>query len=209
VCWPNVLLHVCPNAQPVAVAAFGQAATAFERHQITTPLRQAHFLAQASHETGGFRRLEESLNYSAERLLAVFARYIDSQAMAERYERRPEALANLVYDDRNPARRNKLGNVQDGDGWRYRGRGIFQLTGRSAYREMGRRCGLPLEDRPELVNEPQYMLAVACSFWAWRGLNLFADEDDLMGVTVRVNGGQHGLSDRAAWLVKWKEALDA
>lgn len=204
--WPGLIKELAPLARASVLEAFQSAASAFDAAQVNTPLRQAHFLAQAAHETGGFSRLEEGLNYSAKRILEVF-KSVPSATLANRLANNPEALANYVYDDAH--RRNKLGNTQPGDGWRYRGRGIFQLTGRANYEAMGKRAQLPLLIQPELAISSRYLLPIALSFWTSRGLNAFADEDDLVSITRRINGGENGLGDRAAWLARFKEALGA
>jgi len=202
--WPGLIKELAPLARASVLEAFRSAPSVLDAAQVNTPIRQSHFLAQAAHETGGFSRLEEGLNYSAKRILEVF-KSVPSATLANRLANNPEALANYVYDDAH--RRSKLGNTQPGDGYRYRGRGIFQLTGRANYEAMGKRVQLPLLIQPELVNSSRYLLPIALSFWAARGLNAFADEDDLVSITRRINGGENGLEDRAAWLVRFKGAL--
>lgn len=150
---------------------------AFRRYGITTALRQAHFLAQILHESGGFRWLEEIWG--------------PTEAQ-KRYEGRRD-----------------LGNVQPGDGFRYRGRGLIQLTGRANYRRYGELLGLPLEDYPEFACCPGYAAMIAGAYWQARGLNSRADQDDLEAVTRGVNGGLNGLEDRRRWLERAKRALGA
>lgn len=200
--WPGILLQVAPKAAPAVLEAFGFAETVFSDFQLNTPRRQAHFLAQAHHETGGFRLLEENLNYSDKGLLATFPRHFTDLEAAKPYARQPEKIANRVYSAR-------MGNNSPGDGWNYRGRGLFQLTGRENYRKFGALAQIPLEKQPELALSSRYLLVIALHYWNSRSLSKLADEDDLRTVTYRVNGGFNGLEDRAAKLVIWKGALNA
>lgn len=165
-------------------------------------LRLEHFLAQVGHETAGLTVLEENLSYSAERLCAVWPTRFPTPEAAAPFARNPQRLADRVYGGR-------LGNRGEasGDGWAFRGRGYLQITGRATYRAAGRRAGLDLEAAPELAVSPDHALAVACAYWSWRGLDAFADRDDLVALTRRLNGGSHGLSDRRAWLERVREAL--
>lgn len=164
-----------------------------------TPLRQAHFLAQAGHESAGFKTLVENLNYSAEGLRATWpTRFTPERAAA--MARKPELIANHVYG-------NRLGNTKQGDGWRFRGRGIFQLTGRENYARAGKALDMPFEAEPERLESPEAAAMTAAWFWKDRGLNALADADDLLAVTRRINGGLHGLEDRRLRLVRAKKAL--
>lgn len=149
--------------------------TAFRRYGITTARRQAHFLAQILHESGGLRYLEEIWG--------------PTEAQ-KRYEGR-----------------RSLGNTQPGDGYRYRGRGIIQLTGRANYRRYGELLGLPLEENPDLAARPEHAAMIAGAYWKARGLNSRADRDDLEAVTRGVNGGLNGLEARRRWLERAKRAL--
>jgi putative chitinase len=162
------LLRLAPAARPAIVDGI---ATAFDRLAsdagITTSLRLCHFLAQAAHETDGFRTLEE---YGGP---AYFARYDG---------------------------RRDLGNTQTGDGARYHGRGIFQLTGRFNYRRYGGLVGIDLEAAPERAKEPAVSLAIAFAYWRDRGINTAADADDIAAVTKLINGGRNGLAARTRLL---------
>lgn len=167
---------------------------------LTTPLRRAHFMAQLAHETGGFKRLVENLNYSAEALQRTWPSRFDA-AMAKAYARQPERIANRVYGGR-------LGNGPEasGDGWRYRGRGFIQLTGRDNY---ARYSHLVFgDDRlvrdPSQAAEPAVAMRIALAYWDANGLNTLADKDDLEGITRRINGGLIGLADRRRWLDHFK-----
>jgi putative chitinase len=165
-------------------------------------LRLEHFLAQVGHETAGLTVLEENLSYSAERLCAVWPARFPTPEAAAPFARSPRRLADRVYGDR-------MGNRSEasGDGWAFRGRGYLQITGRATYRAAGRSAGLDLEAAPELALEPGHALAVACGYWSWRGLDVFADRDDLVALTRRLNGGSHGLDDRRAWLERVRAVL--
>lgn len=178
---------------------------AMEKYGIDTPLRQAHFLAQVAHESAGFSVTVENLNYSAKALRSVFGKYFPDDASANAYARKPEKIANKVYA-------NRMGNKDEasGDGWRYRGRGLIQLTGKSNYMNFSARYykDQRLVSKPDAVAEPELAAMSAASFWHQNNINRFADQDDLKAVTKAVNGGYHGLDDRAKWLKKIKEILN-
>jgi len=170
---------------------------------IDTPLRRAHFLAQVAHESGGFRRLVENLSYGAAGLVSTWpSRFTKDTAPA--YARQPERIANKVYA-------NRLGNGDEasGDGWRYRGRGYIQLTGKANYAEYSHRVFR--DDRlvrdPGLAAQPETAAKLAGAYWQAKGLSALADADDLKTITRRINGGLIGLADRAKWLAKFKEAI--
>lgn len=177
----------------------GPMIAAMRAYGINTPLRQAHFLAQAGHESGGFRHLVENLNYSAEALQRTWPSRFNAESAA-RMARKPELIANHVYGGR-------MGNTQSGDGWKYRGRGVFQLTGRANYARAGTAMGMPLEREPERLESPEAAAMSAAWFWSDAGLNALADRDDLVAVTKRINGGTHGLDDRRTRLHRAKKAL--
>ena len=167
---------------------------------IDNPLRRAHFLAQVAHESGHFKRLVENLNYSAKGLLATWPSRF-TKAIAAVYARKPERIANLVYA-------NRMGNGSEasGEGWRYRGRGWIQLTGKSNYAAYSER--LFGDDRlvrdPDMAAQPDVAAKLAGSYWQVNGLNELADKEDLTGITRRINGGLNGLADRANLLHKFK-----
>lgn len=167
---------------------------------LTTPLRVAHFMAQIAHESGGLTRLEERLSYSAERLVAVWPRRFPTMAEATPYARNPAALAEKVYGGR-------LGNVNPGDGYRFRGRGLIQLTGRDNYAVAAKYSGLPLVDDPGIATQPACAARIALGFWKSAGLNDEADRDDIDAITRVINGGLNGLDDRKAWLAKAKKVF--
>jgi len=165
------------------------------KFQITTPERAAHFLGQAAHESTGFTRTTENLNYSAVRLLQIFPKYFDG-GNAEEYARNPQRIASRVYA-------NRMGNGDEasGDGWKYRGRGYIQLTGHDNYYAFDQIVTDDVLKNPDLV-ATKYPLLSAGWFWNSRGLNGLADQGIGAGVirevTKKVNGGTHGLDDRIA-----------
>lgn len=168
---------------------------------IVSAHRRAMFLAQCAHESGGFTRFVENLNYSAQALMRTWPNRFPSLAIAAQYERQPEKIANHVY-----ANRLGNGNEASGDGWKYRGRGCLQITGHNNYTAAGAAIRYPLGVYPQDLEQPQFGAPAAAWFWQSRGLNELADEGDFEGITRRINGGMTGLTDRIAWLHKFSEA---
>ncbi len=166
------------------------------KYGITTERRVAHFLSQCAHESGGFKRLEENLNYSAKALRAVFGRYFGNSPKrdADEYHRKPEMIANYVYMDEY--RKYKMGNVNEGDGWLFRGRGLKQLTGRHNYTKFGESINMSAEQAAEYVATPSGAIESACWFWDANNLNDIADTDNVVKMTKKINGGNIGLEDR-------------
>ncbi len=170
-----MLKRIAPAAKPDIIDHLAPALTQrFPMFGVSTDLRAAHFLAQAAHETAGFKTLVE---YGG---TAYFSRYDG---------------------------RKDLGNTQSGDGARYRGRGIFQITGRYNYGVMGRMIGIDLVKTPERAAEPDISVQTALHYWANRRLNPIADNDDIVTITKKINGGRNGLADRQAKLIRAKAAL--
>jgi putative chitinase len=163
----------------------------FEKYDISTPKRQAYFIGQCMHESGGFKQLKENLNYSAKGLMATWPSRFPDMDTAEKYERNPEKIANKVYAGR-------MGNTEDGDGAKYIGRGLIQLTGKENYANCGNAIGVDLVANPDLLSTPKYAALSAGWFWNKKGLNAFADADDIDTITKRINGGLIGLADRKA-----------
>jgi putative chitinase len=168
------------------------------KYGITTKRRVAHFISQCAHESGDFRTLEENLNYSAKALNAVFGRYFGAppKRNADEYARNPEKIANYVYMDEFRSRQGQMGNTKAGDGWRFRGRGLKQLTGRNNYTAFGKSIGMTAEEAAEYVATPKGAVESACWFWDTNKLNTIADTDDVVLMTRRINGGNIGLEDR-------------
>jgi len=175
------------------------------KYGINTERRMAHFISQTTHESNNFRSLEENLNYSEKSLLAVFGRYFGAapKANAAEYARNPEKIANRVYNDE--FRKYKMGNTQPGDGWRFRGRGLKQLTGRENYTGFGKFMGMSAEEAAEYVATPKGAVESACWFWDTKKLNNIADTDDVVKMTKIINGGNIGLADRQA---RYKKAME-
>jgi putative chitinase len=173
------------------------------RWTLTSLLRRAHFLAQVAHESAGFRATRENFNYSADRLRAVFFKYFDEPGEPEEFARQPERIANRVYAGR-------LGNGPEssGDGYRYHGRGLIQLTGKRNYRLYSKEAGVDVVANPDTIATSSARCAdVAGWFWDRNGLHLWADRDDVLTVTKRINGGTHGLDDRKRFLRRAKQAF--
>lgn len=164
------------------------------KFEINTPLRLAHFLAQVGHESGGFKFLTENLNYGAKGLMGVFKKYFPTQQKALQYERKPEKIANLVYG-------NRMGNGPEtsGEGYKYRGRGYIQLTGKDNYKAFDAFVPEDVTNNPDLVST-KYPLLSAAWFFHRNGINKVSDEGAtdavVTKVTRRVNGGTIGLDDR-------------
>ncbi len=183
---------------------------AMEKFEINTPQRMAAFLAQVAHESVETTHLTEGLSYSsAERLCAVWPRRFPTPALAAPYVRNPEGLANFVY-----ANRGGNGDAASGDGYRYRGRGLFQLTFRDNYRIAGNALGLPLENDPDSVTTPEIAALTAAQYWQRRELNALADHQpgdddkkDFEQITIRINGGLVGLSERQWYWAQAQAAL--
>lgn len=175
---------------------------AMAEYGITTPARQAAFLAQVAHESARLGVLEENLNYSAEGLVKVFPRHFPALKAAALYARRPEKIASKVYA-------NRLGNgdEESGEGWLYRGRGLIQITGADNYRACGTALGLDLIASPEKLTIPRPAAFSAAWFWSSRNLNALADHGDFTAITKAINGGTNGLQDRLALFGTAKEAL--
>ena len=165
-------------------------------YEITTERRVAHFLSQCAHESANFKRLEENLNYSAKALRAVFGRYFGDPPKrdADEYHRQPEMIANYVYMDE--FRKYKMGNIHEGDGWLFRGRGLKQLTGRENYSRFGDSIGMTAEEAAEYVQSFNGAIQSACWFWDTNNLNDIADGDNVKLMTKKINGGSIGLEDR-------------
>jgi predicted chitinase len=171
------------------------------RYGINTLLRIAHFLAQVVHESAHLKAVSENLNYSADGLLKVFPRHFKTRAEADRYARKPEKIANRVY-----ANRMGNGNEASGDGYRYRGRGLIQLTGKNNYRAFSRWVGHDCVADPDQVASA-YAALSGIFYWDANGLNALADTDNLVAMTRRINGGLNGFADRRALLQKAKRSL--
>lgn len=163
---------------------------ACKKYGINTPLRVLHFLAQLGHESS-FKPVEENLNYSAKRLLEVFPKYFRSYEVASAYAFRPAAIASRTYGGR-------MGNGAEstGEGYLYRGRGYLQLTGKSNYLKYSKLIGYDLVSNPDLCLQHGISALVAAAYFVDRGILPWCDSNNLEAVTLRVNGGYHGIKDR-------------
>jgi len=182
-----------------------------EKYGINTPLRQAHFLAQVGHESSGFMHTEESLNYRYGALLAMFGRRIskDDAFKYGRVDSGPNAhpadqkmIGSIIY-----ANRNGNGDRYSGDGYRYRGRGLIQVTGKANYAALVKQLGVDIVANPELLTKPEFAAESAAAWWSNHGLSALADRDDVTSITRVINGGTNGLEDRKARLTKAKGVL--
>ena len=163
-------------------------------YEINTPQRIAAFIAQCSHESGGFTALKENLNYKAATLRKIFPKYFPTDAMATEYAAKPnkqEAIANLVYA-------NRMGNgaPETGDGYKYCGRGLIQLTGKNNYVAFADSLEISPEEASEYLSTFEGAAQSACWFWETNNLNQWADKGDIVTLTKRINGGTIGLEDR-------------
>lgn len=188
----------------------GSLNAAMQRFEIATPTRMAAFLAQVAHESAEMTCLEENLNYRAQRLMAVWPKRFPTLESAQPYARNPRMLANRVYSGRG-------GNndASSDDGWRYRGRGLFQLTCKDNYRIAASGLGLPLLEQPDLVATPPVAALTAAHYWHRLGLNTIADhqpgdndEKDFESISIRINGGRIGLVERKRYWTMAREVLD-
>ena len=169
------------------------------KYGITTEKRIAAFIAQCAHESGDFKTLEENLNYSEDALKKVFGRYFGTggtKRNTKEYARNPEKIANYVYMDKYRSKQGALGNVKEGDGWKFRGRGLKQLTGRNNYDAFAKTVGMTADEAAVYVATEKGAIESACWFWDTRKLNAVADTGDIVKMTKIINGGDIGLADR-------------
>jgi putative chitinase len=171
--WHNAICEICPG------------------YEINTPKRLAAFIAQCAHESGGFKFLRENLNYRAESLMKTWPKHFPTLDIARQYERNPEKIANRAYA-------NRMGNRDEasGDGWRYLGRGLIQLTGKENYQWFAASLEMEVEDLPEYMMTFEGAVQSACFFWETNNLNQWADKGDIVMLTKKINGGTIGLPDR-------------
>jgi putative chitinase len=194
--------QIAPGASSSIVQGIIDNQHLLAKYGIDTPLRLAHFFGQCALETAGFTRLEENLYYTTTtRLRQVWPSRFKTTAAAAPYVRNPEKLANLVYGGR-------LGNNLPGDGWRYRGSGMKQTTGKYNFSRVEAVTKLPVVANPDMLRKFPEALEAACIFWKENNLSRFADRDDVLGLTKAINGGTNGLSDRRIYTdrakrVKW------
>jgi putative chitinase len=213
----DVLSKLCPRPKDAAkgriwdgyvnALASDEGADLLQKFGVTTSIRIAHALAQWAHESGGFTLIWESGAYSAERIMQIFgvgkhsAKVTASEAKALAYN--GPALFDRVYGIGNPRKAAELGNKVKGDGWRFRGCGIVQITGRGAHERYAAKIGCSLDDLQQPINS----IHAALLEWQEKGCNKAADKDDIQRVTKLVNGGQNGIADRRVYLAKAKKLL--
>ena len=161
------------------------------KYDIDSPQRIAAFIAQCSHESGHFEKLVENLNYGAKGLVMTWPKRFTTTELANKYARQPEMIANFVYS-------NRLGNGDElsGDGWKYRGRGLIQLTGKYNYQKFADAVEMDLEQVTRYLETKQGAAEAACLFWKNNKLNSYADVGDIRGMTKVINGGYIGLPER-------------
>ncbi|MDK4215889.1 glycoside hydrolase family 19 protein [Pantoea agglomerans] len=194
-------------SDPLRDAWYPHVAASLSAFQISTPLRQAHFLAQTGHESAGFLKVEEGLNYSENALTAMFGRRITAE-QARAYGRNAmhpanqKMIASIIY-----ANRNGNGDVNSGDGYRYRGRGLIQITGKANYEALVKQLGADVVANPDLLLGYRFAAMSAAAWWKNHGLNELADSDDVTRITRVINGGTNGLDDRKSRLSKSKGIL--
>ena len=172
--------------------------TILEEKGINTPLRLSHFMAQIEHESG-LKPISENLNYSSKGLYKTFKKYFTNPIIANKYAKQPEKIANRVY-----ANRMGNGNEVSGEGWKYRGRGFIQITGKENYFRLANDTDLDCFKNPDLLLEEANAMVSALWFWNLKGLNALADKDDIIGITKNINGGLNGIKHRKELLEKYK-----
>lgn len=207
--------HVVPMGHPEYLWGIKEAEiheNLFERYELNTPLRICHFLAQAAHETGGFQLLRENMNYSARRIVQVFGEGKHSAKVTKEEAKLlagdEQALAERVYGLGNPTKAAQLGNTEKGDGYRYRGGGLFQHTGRGIYQELAHDLHVDYVNKPNLIAQASYSVWPALEYWKNHNLNSLADANDIRAITKAINGGYNGYDDRVKWFNLFWKALE-
>lgn len=182
--------QIIPNAAYGVDVWFNELNEMLPVFEISTIGRVSAFVAQTAHESGGYRALTENLNYASDRLASIWPKHFKDVDVTE-YHRNPEKIANRAY-------RNRMGNGDEnsGDGWKYRGRGLIQLTGKDNYSRFAEYAGISPEEAADYLETPRGAVHSACWFWYANDLNTYADAGDFVGMTKRINGGTIGLDDR-------------
>jgi len=200
----ELLQRIAPQTKVEKLEGFVEGLqTACEKFEINTVSRMACFLAQVGHESGGFNAVKENLNYGAKGLRGTFPKYFPTDELALEYERQPEKIANRVYA-------NRMGNGDEasGDGFKYRGRGLIQLTGCNNYTSFANDIGLSMDETIEYLETYEGAAMSAGWFWWKNNLNQWADQEDMLNLTKRINGGTIGLQDRIHHFEMAKGALE-
>ena len=189
----ELLQHMCPKTKTSVLEGYVEPLnTVAEYYEMTAnPARLAGFLAQTAHESGGFTAIKENLNYSAKGLMGIFKKYFPTEELAKQYERKPEKIANRVYG-------NRMGNgpEESGDGYKFCGRGLIQLTGKQNYTKLAEDLGISIDETIAYLETPSGAVSSAGWFWDNNNLNQYCDKGDFVTLTKRINGGTIGLADR-------------
>jgi putative chitinase len=189
----EILKQLCPKTKESVLQKYALSLheTAEYYDMYVNKKRAAAFLAQVAHESGGFNFVKENLNYSAKGLMGTFKKYFPTEALAKEYERKPEKIANRVYG-------NRMGNGDEasGDGYKFCGRGLIQLTGKQNYTKFANDLGISVDETVKYLETPEGAVSSAGWFWDTNNLNSYCDKDDFIGLTKRINGGTIGLEDR-------------
>jgi putative chitinase len=189
----QLLQNLCPKTKKTVLETYIEPINTVAQYydMFENPNRIAGFLAQVAHESGGFNFVKENLNYSAEGLTKTFKKYFPTLDVASPYARNPEKIANRVY-----ANRMGNGNEQSGDGFKFRGRGLIQLTGRTNYTKFAEDLGISVDETVDYLESPNGAVSSAGWFWDNNKLNQYCDKNDFVTLTKRINGGTIGLEDR-------------
>ena len=199
----ELLKEIAPQTKAEKLEGFVEGLQdACDRFEINTPSRLACFLAQVAHESGGFNAVKENLNYGAQGLVNTFHKYFPTLEAAHPYERNPEAIANRVY-----ANRMGNGDEHSGDGFKHRGRGLIQLTGHDNYASFAADMGMTIDEAIDYLETYEGAAMSAAWFWWKNNLNTWADQEDMLTLTKKINGGTIGLADRKHHFEIIKEAL--
>ena len=189
----EILQKLCPQTKPAVLKKYAESLheTAEYYDMYVNKKRAAAFVAQVAHESGGFNFVKENLNYSAKGLQTTFKKYFGDSSVAEAYAKKPEKIANRVYA-------NRMGNGDEasGDGYKFCGRGLIQLTGKTNYTKFAADLGISVDETVAYLETPEGAVSSAGWFWDNNNLNSYCDKDDSVGLTKRINGGTIGLEDR-------------
>lgn len=188
----ELLRKVCPGTNQAVLEVYVTPLTEVtDYYDMQRPERLAAFIAQIAHESGSFNFTKENLNYSADGLRKIFGKYFPTMDLAVQYARKPEKIANRVY-----ANRMSNGDEASGDGYRFCGRGLIQITGRANYTKFAQALEMTIEDTVAYMETPAGACASAGWFWDTNSLNTYCDNGDFIGLTKRINGGTNGIEDR-------------
>jgi putative chitinase len=189
----EILQKLCPKTKPAVLKKYAESLheTAEYYDMYVNKKRAAAFIAQVAHESGGFNFVKENLNYSAKGLRTTFKKYFADESTANAYAKQPIKIANKVYA-------NRMGNGDEasGDGYKYCGRGLIQLTGKQNYTKFAADLGISVDETVAYLETPEGAVSSAGWFWDNNNLNSYCDKDDFVGLTKRINGGTIGLEDR-------------